>query len=439
MANIKAIAMTSPREQALAARAAGRTLANLPSATRRALLHRVADALLAREGEILAENSLDVADAEAALARGEMTKALVARLGLDRRKLEKLADGIRSIAEQDEPIGRVLARTELAGGLVLRKETSPIGVLLVVFESRPDALPQVAALALRSGNGLLLKGGKEAARSNRALHRVIVEALAPELEPGVVALVETRDEVSSLLALDDVIDLVIPRGSNAMVRHIQESTRIPVLGHADGICHVYVDERVDPAMAEAIVLDSKTDYPAACNAMETLLVHQAHLESGLAARLCDALRAAGVELVGGPRAAGALGLPAAETLRFEYGDLKAAVEIVDGIDEAIEHVHRYGSAHTDAIVTRDPERARAFLDRVDSACVFHNASTRFADGYRFGLGAEVGISTSRIHARGPVGVEGLLTTRFKLEGSGDTVGPFSAGERAFTHRKLSSE
>jgi delta-1-pyrroline-5-carboxylate synthetase len=307
--------MTSPKEQAIAARAAGRELANLPSETRRALLHRVADAILAQKDAILGENALDVADAEAALAEGKMTKALVARLGLDQAKLEKLADGIRSIADQDEPIGRVLRRTELADGLVLRQETSPIGVLLVIFESRPDALPQVAALALRSGNGLLLKGGKEAARSNRALHRVIVGALAPELDPGVIALLETRDEVSSLLALDDVIDLVIPRGSNALVRHIKETTRIPVLGHADGICHVYVDERADAAMAEAIVLDSKTDYPAACNAMETLLLHRAHLESGLARRLCDALEAAGVTLVGGPRAALALGHPPAEDRR----------------------------------------------------------------------------------------------------------------------------
>lgn len=428
--------MTSTRDQAIAARGAGRALAALPSETRRALLHRVADALVARSAEILAANDADVADAKEALARGEMTQASAARLPLDPKKLARLADGIRDVANAPEPIGRVLRRTELADGLTLRQETSPIGVLLVIFESRPDALPQIASLSLRSGNGLLLKGGKEAARSNRALHRVIVEALAPEVPADVIALVETREEVSSLLALDDVIDLVVPRGSSDLVRYIKESTRIPVLGHADGICHVYVDAKADVAMAEAIVLDSKTDYPAACNAMETLLLHEALVANGVARRLLDALSRAGVELFGGPRAAATFALAPAESLRREYGDLAAAVELVSGVEGAIEHIHRYGSAHTDAIVTDDPVAARAFMDRVDSACVFHNASTRFADGYRFGLGAEVGISTSRIHARGPVGVEGLLTTRWKLEGHGDTVAPFTAGTRAFSHRTL---
>ncbi len=408
----------SPREQAREARRAGRVLAGLASADRAALLDRVADALSAQRSRIRAENALDVADAQAAVAAGTLSAALAKRLPLTDAKIDALVAGIRSIAAAPEPLGRELRRTELAEGLILRQVSAPLGVLLVIFESRPDALPQVAALALRSGNGLVLKGGREAARSNAVLHAVITEALEPTVPAGAIGLVQTREEIADLLGLDDVIDLVIPRGSNAMVRHIQENTRIPVLGHADGICHVFVDRDADPAMARAIVVDSKTDYPAACNAMETLLVHRDYPDrDGLVA----ALVAAGVKVNDGPGG-------------IEYGDLECAVIAVSGVDEAIEHIHAKGSGHTEAVVTEDPAVAQRFLDGVDSACIFHNASTRFADGYRFGLGAEVGISTSRIHARGPVGVDGLLTTRWKLTGRGDTVAPFSRGERQFTHK-----
>lgn len=426
----------TPKDQAIQARNAGRTLQSLTSTQRQALLHRVAEGLLQQQQTILDANALDVADAERAQAHGALSGALVARLKLNQSKLQTLAKGIRAIADSPEPIGKVLRRTELAPGLDLREETAPIGVLLIIFESRPEALPQIAALSLRSGNGLLLKGGKEAARSNAALHRVIVEALAPELPPEIIGLVEGREAISDLLALDDVIDLVIPRGGNDLVRFIQQNTRIPVLGHADGICHVYVDTNADPDMAQRIVLDAKTDYPSACNAMETLLLHQDLLGDHRAQSLVDSLRGAGVELVGGPRAVAALGLPPAENLATEYSDLKAAVEIVTDVTDAVRHIHEYGSAHTDVIITSNPDTAAVFLSQVDSACVFHNASTRFADGYRFGLGAEVGISTGRIHARGPVGVEGLLTTRWKLEGSGQTAADFSSGKQAFTHKAL---
>ncbi len=422
-------------EQAVAARAASRTLAGLTSEDRARALRRVADALSARQDEILAENAVDVAASAEAVASGTLSQALADRLALSPRKLATLAEGLRTLADSDEPLGRVLRRTEIAPGLSLWQETCPIGVLLVIFESRPDALVQIAGLALRSGNGLLLKGGREATRSNRILHAVLVEAIAPEVPAASIGLVEGRAEVAELLALDGVIDLVIPRGSSDLVRYVQQHTRIPVLGHAEGICHVFVDAGADPDKAMAIVRDAKCDYPAACNAMETLLLHHA-IADELGRRLLDALRADGVALFGGPRAAAAFGLPEAPDLHHEYGDLAATVEIVDDVHAAIDHVHRYGSAHTDAIVTEDAAAARAFLDGVDSACVFHNASTRFADGYRFGLGAEVGISTGRIHARGPVGVEGLLTTRWKLVGHGDTVGPFSRGERSYTHRPL---
>jgi delta-1-pyrroline-5-carboxylate synthetase len=406
----------TPREQAVAARAAAQTLRGLSTAARARLLRRVASTLEAEASTILAANEQDIRRGAATLS-----DALMARLRLSPRKLESLADGIRDLSEMEEPIGRILRKTELAPNLTLQQVTSPLGVLLVIFESRPDALPQVASLALKSGNGLILKGGREAAETNRVLHELIAGALRPDVSPHAIGLVQTREEVGDLLALDDVIDLVIPRGSNAMVRQIQQNTRIPVLGHADGICHVYIDAAADPSMALEIALDAKTDYPAACNAMETLLVHRDF--EGLEGVL-EGLRRAGVTLHQGPET----------DFRTEYGDLACSVRVVAGLEEAIAHIHAFGSGHTDAIITADRALAQAFLDRVDSACVFHNASTRFADGYRFGLGAEVGISTSRIHARGPVGVDGLLTTRWQLFGSGDTAGPFSSGERTFTHR-----
>lgn len=424
----------TPREQAVAARRAGRILAAASTEERSAALERMAAALVTHTERILARNAADVAEGAEAVRAGTLSEALAARLALTPAKLRALADGLRSLAHADEPLGRVLRRTELAPGLELRQETSPLGVLLVIFESRPDALPQVAALALRSGNGLLLKGGREASRSNAVLHAVLCEALAP-LPAEVLGLIHTREEVADLLALDSVIDLVIPRGSGALVRHIQTHTRIPVLGHADGICHVYVDAACDLDMAARIAVDAKADYPAACNAMETLLLHRQLVADGGATRILAALQDAGVALFAGPGAPG--DLPRAPSLAHEYGDLACTVAVVDDVDEAIAHIAEHGSGHTDAVVTSDAGVARRFLDRVDSACVFHNASTRFADGYRFGLGAEVGISTSRIHARGPVGVDGLLTTRWKLEGQGDTVAPFTAGDRSFTHRDLS--
>jgi delta-1-pyrroline-5-carboxylate synthetase len=423
-----------PREQALEARRAARVLAALPSERRVAALHRVADAIGLQRARIRAANDRDIAAAKDAVRAGGMTEALAARLPLTDAKLDALSAGIRAIAAQDEPLGRLLRETELGPGLLLRQVSAPIGVLLVIFESRPDALPQIAALALRSGNGLLLKGGKEAEHSNAILHAVITEALAPDVPPGVLGLVQGRAAVDALLQLDDVIDLVIPRGSGALVHHIQRNTRIPVLGHAEGVCHVYVDATADSDKAVAIVLDAKTDYPAACNAMETLLLHRDTL-GGLGQRLCAALQGAGVALHGTPEAAAALSIPADADLRREWGDLACSVAVVGSVEEAIAHTATHGSGHTEAIVTEDADTAQVFLDQVDSACVFHNASTRFADGYRFGLGAEVGISTGRIHARGPVGVEGLLTTRWLLQGDGHTVGAVARGDWAFDWKR----
>jgi len=422
----------TPTDLAHAARAASRRVQSLPSHSRQAALHAMAAALSERRQEILDANALDMVEAEKQVATGRMSSALAARLKLTPEKLDVLAEGLGALAEQEEPLGRVLRRSFLADGLELMQETVALGVVLVIFESRPDVLPQLAGLALRSGNGLLLKGGREAIHSNRILHEVLVSAIEPDLPGGLFGLVETREEVGTLLSLDGCIDLVVPRGSGEMVRSIQAGTRIPVLGHADGICHVYVDKEASREKAEAIVVDAKTDYPSACNAMETLLLHE---EYAAAQDLLQALEGAGVRLFGGPRAAQRYGLDPAASLSHEYGDLAVCVEIVDGVDEAIEHIHTHGSGHTECVVTESEGTATRFLSGVDSACVFHNASTRFADGFRFGLGAEVGISTARIHARGPVGVDGLLTTRWRLTGQGDTVGPFSRGERQFFHSR----
>jgi len=421
--------MIDPRTTARAARAAARTLSSLDSAQRDQALHRMADALLEHSAEICAENALDVADAEASVASGEMSLALLKRLRLSPERLESLAAGLRSLADMDEPLGKTLAKRELGQGLTLEQVTSPLGVLLVIFESRPDALPQIAALAIRSGNGVVLKGGREAVRSNRILHKVLSQALAEYDCAAAIGLVETRQDVAQLLELDDVFDLVIPRGSNALVRSIQSSTRIPVLGHADGVCHVYVHHDAELDAIVPIVLDAKLDYPAACNAAETLLVHK---DFPRLPELLDGLE--GVRLHQGPGQA--LGLPEVDDLHIEWGDVDLTVCVVPSMQAAIDHIHAHGSGHTEAILTPDNQVAERFLAQVDSASVFHNASTRFADGFRYGLGAEVGISTSRIHARGPVGVDGLLTTRWLLRGHGHTVGAVKRGDWAFDWREL---
>ncbi|KAK9742417.1 hypothetical protein RND81_03G171300 [Saponaria officinalis] len=409
---------TGAREMAVAARECSRKLQALNSQERKKILLDIADALETNESLIKSENNIDVVAAELS----GYDRSLVARLALKPGKISSLAKSIRVLADMEEPIGQILKRTEVADGLILEKTSCPLGVLLIVFESRPDALVQIASLAIRSGNGLLLKGGKEAKHSNAILHKVITSAIPDNVGEKLIGLVTTRDEIPDLLKLDDVIDLVIPRGSNNLVSQIKESTKIPVLGHADGICHVYVDKSANLDMAKRIVSDAKIDYPAACNAMETLLVHK-DLQTGGLNDLIANLRSEGVVLFGGPRvrALNGLDIPATQTFHKEYNSPVCTVEIVDDVYAAIEHINQHGSAHTDCIVTEDRRVAETFLRQVDSAAVFHNASTRFCDGARFGLGAEVGISTSRIHARGPVGVEGLLTTRWVLRGSGQVV------------------
>ncbi|XP_048584546.1 delta-1-pyrroline-5-carboxylate synthase isoform X2 [Nematostella vectensis] len=428
----------SIEDQATKARDGGRALQALSAEQRKQIIYKLADLLIERKTDILDANTMDL---EAARQEGKLPAPMMARLLLTPSKLEQLAQGLRQIADgSHKNIGRVLRKTRVAKDLVLQQETVPIGVLMVIFESRPDALVQVASLAISTANGLLLKGGKEAYHSNKCLHSLVQEALELHASPEAVSLISTRDQVGDLLKLEGLIDLVIPRGSPEMIRQIQQDSKgIPVLGHSDGICHVYMDKYADFEMAVDIVVDSKCDYPAACNSMETLLVHRDLLGTSALDKVLKALRERGVKIYAGPRLVKELPLGPlpASSMSIEYGGLECAVEIVENVEDAIAHIHKFGSSHTESIITNDDETANKFLKSVDSACVFHNASTRFADGYRFGLGAEVGISTGRIHARGPVGVEGLLTTKWTLRGEGHTVADFAdGGTYTYLHEAL---
>lgn len=421
------------REMALAARAAGYRLAAASSAAKDAALERIAANLEAGRGAILAANRADLEQA----AAGGVAPPLIERLGLE-KKFAGVVEGVRQLRALPDPVGAVQWRRRLDDDFELTRVAVPIGVLGVVFESRPDALVQIAALCLKSGNAAILKGGSEASRTNAALFAAIAAALdADPALAGALHLAATRAEIQSLLALDELVDLIIPRGSNELVRNIKDATRIPVLGHADGICHVYVDAAADLAMAARITLDAKTQYPAVCNAVETLLVHAAVAERFLPAAAAE-LRAAGVELRGDAAACALIDAgPAGEAdWDAEYLDLVLAIKVVESRAAAIEFINAHGSHHTDAIVTGDAAAAGEFLARVDSATVLWNASTRFADGFRFGMGAEVGISTNRIHARGPVGLDGLVTYKYQVRGSGQVVADYESGARRYRFAEL---
>ncbi len=424
------------------ARAASRALAKLPNQARSAALIAVAKGIEDNAREILEANENDRRVAEAAVAAGVMSSAMFARLQVTKNGIFEMATRVRDVARLPDPLGRRLAVTELDNGLVLCKESCPLGVIGIVFESRPDVVPQVAALALKSGNSVLLKGGREAAHTNQALVATWRECLAAFTSAPVdsIHLLQTRADVKELLTLEGEVDLIIPRGSRELVRFVAQNTRIPVLGHGEGICHVYVDRNANIEKALRITLDSKVQYPAACNAAETLLIHQ-DIASEFLPRVFSKLRDAGVEVRGCSRSVALVSkpdiLPASEDdWATEYADLILSVKIVADLDDAIGHIQRYGSGHTETIVTEDHEAAKRFMDDVDAAGVYHNASTRFADGFRYGLGAELGISTSKLHARGPVGLEGLTTYKYKLFGDGQIVADYSSGGRAFKHRPL---
>ncbi|HSR54493.1 MAG TPA: glutamate-5-semialdehyde dehydrogenase [Acidobacteriota bacterium] len=385
---------------------------------------------------LLEENRKDV-EAQ----RGRISDSLFQRLELDRGKIDQLVTGLRDMAELADPVGRVLSRTLLDEGLVLEKLSVPLGVVAVIFESRPDVIPQILALILKSGNCALLKGGSEAKRSNRAFMQ-LVEKLnqdCPFLPPDWAQLLDSREDVQRLLAFPQYVDLVVPRGSNQLVRSIMKATQIPVLGHADGICHFYLHHSADFDQALKLVVDAKIQYPAACNALETLLV-DAQAADGFLPLLARAAQEQDMPLRACSRSMKWLdqARPAQEEdWRTEYGDRTLAVRMVDSPQEAVRHINTYGSHHTDGILCRDEEVQEAFLASVDSAGVFANASLRFADGFRFGLGAELGISTSKTHARGPVGLEGLVIYKYKLRGQGQRVADYTGPKaRPFVHRPL---
>jgi glutamate-5-semialdehyde dehydrogenase len=371
-----------------------------------------------------------------------MSRAMFARLRTTEHGVAEMAAKVREVAGLPDPLHRRLATTELDDGLVLHKETCPLGVVGVVFESRPDVVPQISSLALKSGNAVCLKGGAEAAETNAVLVSIWRDALSAfsEIPADSVVLIHTREDVAQILTLHDEIDLIVPRGSNEFVRYVTENSRIPVLGHGEGICHVYVHSDADLQKALDVSYDSKVQYPAVCNAMETLLVHR-DVAPAFLPRLVEEYRKAGVEVRGDQRTlelAKAQGvIPATEQdWKTEYSDLIVSVKIVDGVNEAIEHINKYGSRHTECIVTESHDVASRFMEFVDAANVFQNASTRFSDGFRYGLGAEVGISTGKLHARGPVGLEGLTIYKYKLFGKGQTVASYAKGQRTFKHRRI---
>ena len=416
-------------------REAARRLAVLPGSARNQALEAIAQALEAAAPTITAANA---ADCEAALADG-LAKPLYGRLKLDAVKLAGAIAGVRDVAKLPDPVGAVDLHRVLDNGLVLQRIGCPLGVLGVIFEARPDAVVQIASLAVKSGNGVILKGGREAVRSCEALVTAIRAGLAKtDVDPDVVQLLTTREETRALLNLEGYVDLIIPRGSNSFVQFVQQNTQIPVLGHADGICHLYIDAAADLEQAVAIAVDAKTQYPSACNAIETLLVHSQIADRALPL-LADALRSQQVTLRGDQRVRAIVPMEAATDLDWEteYSDLILAIKLVDSLEEAIAHINTYGSRHTDAIVTTDTTAARTFLDQVDAAGVFHNCSTRFADGFRYGFGAEVGISTAKLPPRGPVGLDGLVTYKYQLVGEGHIAAPYTgANAKPFLHRDV---
>ncbi len=423
------------------AKAAVLRVATLPTETKNRALLAVADALVHDQEKLLEANREDVARTSKLVERGDMARPLLDRLKLS-DKILSMAEGVRSVASLPDPVGHVLSALELDSGLELKQVTTPLGVIGAIFESRPDAVPQIASLCWKSGNAVIMKGGSEAQASNRFLGQLIRATIATVDERSIdaVQMVETREDVSALLALDDHVDLFVPRGSNDFVRYIQDNTRVPVLGHAEGLCHAYVDASADLAQAVAVCFDAKVQYPAVCNAIETVLVHR-DVADGFLPMLASAYRQAKVVVRGCEASLSIvpdMALADEADWKTEYLDLIVSVKVVRDLEEAIAHINRYGSGHTETILTQDAKSATAFLNQVDAATVMHNASTRFADGFRFGKGAEVGISTNKTHARGPVGLDGLVIYKYCLVGHGHVVADYvGSNAKPFTHQPLS--
>lgn len=403
--------------------------------TRNKALALIRESLNAHKEEIFEANRKDLALAEETGVPAPVKK----RLKFDEAKLSDVTEELTGLMALPDPLRNITLARELDQGLTLYRVTCPIGVIGVIFEARPDALVQISSLCLKSGNCAILKGGKETTWTNRVLfsliHQAAIDAGLPE---NCLLQAEQHNEIDELLECHDTVDLLIPRGSNAFVQYIMNHTNIPVLGHADGVCHIYVDKEYDKETAIPLIVDAKTQYPAACNAVETVLIHR-DVAKNLLPDLAKALKDAGVKLRGTAEVNEITPveiIPESESFHHEYVDLIIALKIVGGVDEAIQHINTYGSHHTDCILTQNAETAEKFMTLVDSANVYQNASTRFADGFRYGFGAEVGISTSKIHARGPVGLEGLLSYKYKLFGHGDIVGDYASGKKHFIHKDL---
>lgn len=421
-------------EAAKQARKASIQLAATNSEDKNKALQAMADALRVRTGEIIKANEKDLARSE----QEGLDMPLLKRLKFDEAKIDDCIKGIESLIEMENPVGKVQLQTELDEGLMLTRVSCPIGVIGVIFESRPDALVQISSLCLKSGNAALLKGGSEAKETNRILYEIIAEATqGAGVADGWIVLMESREDVNEILKMDQFIDLLIPRGSNAFVSYIMKNSNIPVMGHADGICHSYVDEAADIDLAVSVVADSKAQYVSVCNALETLLVHK-KIASVFLPRLKTELDSRGVALKGCSKTKAIIDVQEAidEDWKTEYLDYILSIKIVENMGEAIEHINTYGSGHTDAIITENQEAFNTFMALVDTGNIFHNVSTRFSDGFRYGFGAEVGVSTSKIHARGPVGIEGLLIYKYKLTGHGHIVGDYASGKKQFKHNYI---
>lgn len=406
------------------AKNASKKLAFIPTEVKNKVLLNIAEALENNRDRIFEANKQDLCEAEALVKNGELSQSTFNRLKLDENKMRDMIKGVVDIYELEDPVGKILFQRELDTGLVLTKKSCPIGVLGIIFEARPDVITQISALAIKSSNAVILKGGKESINTNRTIMEVITSALdkVEEFPKNVLTQVFTRDDVAEMLKQDKYIDLIIPRGGNSLVKFIKENTKIPVLGHADGICHIFVDESADLEKAKRIVIDAKTQYPSACNSVETLLIHKGF---NYKEELLNALKTAGIEIIFTP-----------ESWHKEYSDKILACKEVSSLEEAIEHINEYSSGHTEAIITENRENAEIFMNAVDSSGVYHNASTRFADGFRYGFGAEVGISTNKTHARGPVGLEGLTIYKYTLQGYRDIVKDYAEGVKVFKHRDI---
>lgn len=431
--------VTNLEKLAQEAKLASYTLASLSTLEKNQALKAVADKLEQNQELILKENEKDLQESKSLLEEGEINQSTFNRLKLDDNKMRDMIKGIRDVKRLEDPVNKKLWAMGMDTGLDLYRVSCPIGVIGVIFEARPDVIPQICSLAIKSANAVLLKGGKEAHNTNTILVKLIKEALDEiDFPQDSINLLYSREDVAKMLSMDKYIDLIIPRGGNALVQYIKNNTKIPVMGHADGICHIYIDEAADVKKATDICIDAKTQYPSACNAVETILVHESLLENYLP-QLVIELEKARVEVRGCDRCrefVPHLKQATKEDWSTEYGDKIVSIKAVKDIFDAIAHINVYGSGHTDCIISEDKQAIDTFMNLVDSAGVFSNASTRFADGYRYGLGAEVGISTSKTHARGPVGLEGLVIYKYKLFGSGQTVAPYADGKKTFIHQRI---